>query len=230
MNEVRILDRLGSEPRLIDQVYDQLVMAISTGRLPAGVRLKQEEVAEMLGISRQPVSHALQLLKYRGLVVEHGRRGLAVAPLEAAHILGLYQVREALDGLAARLAAERVQEKRTKADEIPAFRATLDAGAALPSGASIANFMQADLAFHRALYALSGNHEIEKTVAEQWPQFIRSMAVVLGDRAASRAIWSEHVRIADAICAGNARAAEHEARDHARRAGRHAVLRLRLNE
>jgi len=51
----------------------------------------------MLGVSRQPVSHALQILKRRGLLIEHGRRGLMVAPVDAGRIRDLYQVREALE-------------------------------------------------------------------------------------------------------------------------------------
>lgn len=226
MSEIGMLDRLGTEPRLIDRVYDRLVMAIATGRLPEGGRVKQEEVAEMLGISRQPVSHALQLLKYRGLLVEHGRRGLAVAPLEAVRIRGLYQVREALDGLAARLAAERVREGWAQPDEVAAFRKTLREGATLEAGSPVSAFMRTDAAFHRALYALSGNHEIENTVAEQWPQFMRSMAVVLEDHAIHGKIWGEHEDIADAVCAGDPETAEDRARDHSQRAGAYAVRKL----
>ena len=71
--------------------------------------MTQESVAEMLGVSRQPVSHALQVSKRRGLLIEHGKRGLMVAPVEAQRMRDLYQVREALDGMAADLAARRVR-------------------------------------------------------------------------------------------------------------------------
>ena len=94
-----MLDPVRSEPALIDKIHDQLVDAISVGRLPPGERLTQERVAKLLSVSRQPVSHALQLLKHRGLAVRSGRKGLAVAPLDAKRIWQLYQVREALDGL-----------------------------------------------------------------------------------------------------------------------------------
>ena len=100
---------LQAAPALIDQVHDRLLAAIVDGTLAPGERLTQESVAEMLGVSRQPVSHALQILKRRGLLIEHGKRGLMVAPVEAQRVRDLYQVREALDGLAAGLAARRVQ-------------------------------------------------------------------------------------------------------------------------
>ena len=70
-----------------------------------GRRIRHEELGRMLGVSRQPISHALQLLKQQKLVEENGRRGLIVCAVDAASIRELYQVRTALDALAARLAA-----------------------------------------------------------------------------------------------------------------------------
>ena len=93
-----MLDQLQTSPALIDQVHDQLVAAIASGNLAPGQRLTQESVAALLGVSRQPVSHALQVLKRRGLLIEHGKRGLAVAPLERDRIMSLYQVRAVFDG------------------------------------------------------------------------------------------------------------------------------------
>src|ERR1044072_4132249 len=94
---------------LIDQVYGRLVKPSADETLPPGKRLTQEEIALRLGVSRQPVSHALQILRRRGLVEERGKRGLVVAPLDAKKLRGLYQVRAALEELAASLAAPRVQ-------------------------------------------------------------------------------------------------------------------------
>ena len=102
------MEPLALIPNLIEQVHLRLVDAIADGTLAPGERLTQEEVAQRLSVSRQPVSHALQLLKRQGLAVEIGKRGLAVAPVEPNRMRDLYQVRGALDGLAARLAAERV--------------------------------------------------------------------------------------------------------------------------
>jgi DNA-binding FadR family transcriptional regulator len=68
--------QLDIQPALIDQVHDRLLGAIADGTLVSGQRLTQESVAAMLGVSRQPVSHALQVLKRRGFLTEHGKRGL----------------------------------------------------------------------------------------------------------------------------------------------------------
>src|SRR5258707_14749877 len=102
------MDPLTVAPNLIERVHLSLVDAIADGSLAPNERLTQEEIAQRLSVSRQPVSHALQLLKRQGLVVEQGKRGLTVAPVEPHWIRSLYQVRAALDGLAARLSAERI--------------------------------------------------------------------------------------------------------------------------
>ena len=88
----QMIEPLPNQPALIDQVHDRLVAAIADGSLPPGERLTQESVAAMLGVSRQPVSHALHLLRMQGLAIETGKRGLVVAPLDAARLRGLYQV------------------------------------------------------------------------------------------------------------------------------------------
>ena len=74
---------LTNNPVLIDQVRDAIVGAIVEGDLRPGERLAQEDIARQLGVSRQPVSHALNVLKQQGVLVELGRKGLTVAPMEA---------------------------------------------------------------------------------------------------------------------------------------------------
>ena len=125
------LAQLQTQPALIDQVHDRLLAAIVDGTLEPGRRLTQEELALMLGVSRQPVSHALQMLKRRGLFVEVGKRGIAVAPLDGARIRGLYQVREALDGLAAELAAARCRDGAATSTEMAEVRRIIADGRSL---------------------------------------------------------------------------------------------------
>src|ERR1700761_3581590 len=98
---------LDQAPNLIDQAYTRILEAISDRTLQPGQRIRQNELAEKLGVSRQPVSHALHLLHRQGLVAESGRRGFEVTQLDPARIRQLYEVRGAIDALAARLAAGR---------------------------------------------------------------------------------------------------------------------------
>src|ERR1044072_8277435 len=102
-------DPVADPSALIDQVHERLVNAIADGTLPPGQRLTQEEIAARLCGARQPGSHALQVLRARGLVEERGKRGLVVSPLDAEKLRGLYQVRAVLEALAATLAARRVK-------------------------------------------------------------------------------------------------------------------------
>jgi DNA-binding GntR family transcriptional regulator len=210
---------LQAVPALIDQVHDRLLAAIVDGTLPPEQRLTQESVAEMLGVSRQPVSHALQVLKRRGLLIEHGKRGLMVAPIQAQRVRDLYQVREALDGLAANLAARRMQAGLISAGEKRAADKVLADGLALGEAANIGAFVTADVAFHSAMHRLSGNAAIDETVRDEWPHFMRSMGVALGDADMRRRVWREHAAILAAIWNGAAPQAEELARSHTRRAG-----------
>lgn len=206
--------RIEPRPVLIDAVYDRLKTAILAGELGAGAPLAQEQLAERLGVSRQPVSHALRLLHSEGLVTERGRRGLMVAPVEPERLRDLYQVRAALDALAARLAAERAA-----GGVAPDFSACLAEGRRALEDGGLQALIAADVGFHRAVYAVSGNPAIAETAEAAWPHFQRSMGLVLGDPAYRTRAWREHEAIAEAIGEGAAGRAEGLARAHAEQAG-----------
>lgn len=215
---------LAAAPNLIQQVYDRLLSGIVDCSLAPGARIRQHELAEKLGVSRQPVSHALHLLHRQGLVLEHGRKGFAVAPLDGARILQLYEVRGALDSLAARLAAARAGEDAAGRE---ALKAALAAGDAIGPETPLADLIELDAGFHRAVYRLSGNPSIEETAAPQWPHVRRAMAAVLMDAPYRTRAWEEHKGIVDRILSGDAEGADEAARAHALRAGRAIEARLR---
>jgi DNA-binding GntR family transcriptional regulator len=95
-------------PRLkrTEELYEELRRAIVSGELRPNQRLVEVELAERLNVSRTPVREALQRLALEGLVVSH-RRGWVVHEHTAAEIRDIYECRMALEGYAARLAAER---------------------------------------------------------------------------------------------------------------------------
>jgi DNA-binding FadR family transcriptional regulator len=78
----------------------------------------------------------------------------------------------------------------------------LAAGLALGPNASVLAFIQADVAFHTALYRLSGNRPIEHTVAAQWPHLKRSMGAVLDDAEQHPLVWAKHGEIPRLVLAG----------------------------
>jgi DNA-binding GntR family transcriptional regulator len=218
--------QLAHEPPLIDQVHDRLLAAVVSGDLAPGERLTQERIAEMLGVSRQPVSHALQMLKRRGLFVEAGKRGVVVAPIDGRRLRHLYQVRAALDGLAAELAAERVRSGLIDEAELDAAREALAHGVRLGPGTPMAALIEADVAFHSALYGLSGNSAVAETIAEQWPHFMRSMGLVLSVADRREQVWREHGVILAAVLEGNSAEAGTRAREHTTGAGEETARRL----
>jgi DNA-binding GntR family transcriptional regulator len=211
---------------LVDQVHDRLVNAIADGTLPPGQRITQEELATRLGVSRQPVSHALQVLRRRGLLEGTGKRGLIVAPLDGRRMRSLYQVRAVLEGLAASLAATRMQAGVVSQRDIAEGHALLTHGGDVVENGVLSELIDADVEFHSYIHRLSGNESIVDTVAEQWPQFRRSMGAVLVDHEMTRRVWAQHREILDGILSGEAGAAADAARRHIELATEDAVHRL----
>ncbi len=217
---------LTASPDLIDQVHDRLLAAIVDGALAPGARVTQEDVAARLGVSRQPVSHALQLLKRRGMLIEHRKRGLVVAPLDAQRIRDLYQVRESLEGLAAELAARRAAAGQLTDRERRAAQKALARGVNLGEDATIVDLVEADVAFHSAIHVMSGNTAINETVADQWPHFMRAMGSVLTNRSIPKRIWSEHAHVLAAVLDGKPDKASTLMRHHIAGAGEDTARRL----
>ena len=218
--------QLETAPDLVDQVYRALLDAISEGSLAPGQRITQEELAERLAVSRQPVMQALRLLKRDGFVHDaplagapNGRsRGLLVAPLDAAWIAQVYEVRGALDVLAARLAAAR----RTRID--PALIAR---GREAVGRGDIKAMIDADLAFHRALYQGSANPLIEQSALLHWHHIRRAMGEALRHHTLRDPVWDEHEAIAAAVAEGDGERAEALMREHSGQAS--AYLGAQLN-
>ncbi len=221
-----MIQQIRQKPDLVEEVYEALKGAILMGDLAESEAMVQDDLVEKLGVSRQPVSHALALLKHEGLVIERGRRGLMVAPIDAERIRALYQVRGAIDGLAAGLAAGRAIFGGLKAEEREPLERALEVGEAAVKANEIRDLVEADVNFHRAVYTLSGNPAIGEMVQPSWPHFQRSMRIVLEDPDYRQRAWAEHRDIAEAIMSSQGRHAEELARQHATDAGETTFIRL----
>jgi len=211
-------------PNLADQVYERILEAITDRTLLPGQRVRQNELADRLGVSRQPVSHALHILHRQGLLAESGRRGFEVTQLDPERIRQLYEVRSAIDALAAKLAAER---SRRDAAGRAQLEAALHAGRSANRKTPLARLIAYDVDFHRAIYRLAGNPAIEEMIAPQWPHMRRSMATVLAELDYRESAWAEHAEIAKHILAGDATGAEASAMAHALKAGQMTEERLK---
>ena len=208
---------LSTAPDLVEQIYARLLDAISEGTLAPGERLTQDDLAQRFAVSRQPVLQALRLLKKDGFVEDAPGRGVQVTPLDVDWIAQVYQVRGSLDALAVRLAAER--------------RAQLDPelmrqGRWVHQTRDVQAMIQADLAFHRAIYQASGNPLIAQSIDLHWHHLKRVMGAVLQSSDQRQTVWDEHEAIAQAIAAGDADVAVRLVQEHAHEASVQLTARL----
>ena len=95
---------LQTQPSLVEQVHKAILSEIASGKLKAGSRLIQEQIAQELGVSRQPVQQALTLLRNQGILQDAPGRGLLVVPMDLEHVRHMYDVRAVMEGLAFRQA------------------------------------------------------------------------------------------------------------------------------
>jgi DNA-binding GntR family transcriptional regulator len=211
------LTKIQSRPDLVDEVYKSLLDAISDGSLAPGMRITQEEIAERLAVSRSPVLQALRLLKKDGLVQDAPGRGIVIADMDPEWIGNLYQVRGALDALAARLAAAR---------KIDVGSAIIAAGRIAARGTDVKAMIEADIAFHGAVYHASGNPLIVATTQVHWAHLRRVMGAALQSPERRESIWDDHEAIAKAIAAGQVELAGQLCERHANSARQNLMERM----
>ncbi|MEO1328792.1 MAG: GntR family transcriptional regulator [Pseudomonadota bacterium] len=191
-------------------LFGELLDAIDRGEFPPGARLVETELAERFQVSRTPVREALGRLESVGLAQRDGRRGITVASLDHDQLGELYDLREVLEGFAARLAARRASPA-----EIAVLRELVAADAALAaqdgSGQELA---RANKRFHRQLHHASHN----RYLLDMLDRMRRSLVLVSGTTLAAPGRGpesiAEHDAIVRAIEARDEAAAEQAARTH----------------
>jgi DNA-binding GntR family transcriptional regulator len=141
---------------LRDLAYETVKRRIIEAELRPGQRLIERDLADELGVSRIPLREALRLLAAEGLVVLVPRRGVLVSPFTPADIRDLFDVRESLEVLAARLAATRAN-----ADGLRRLRRSLDAALRATGEGDELEIAARNVAFHAEIVALSGNALLE---------------------------------------------------------------------
>lgn len=199
-------------------MYEELSRQILHGELLPGTRLVEDRVAESLGVSRAPVREALRLLATEGFVELLPRRGAAVARLDADEADELFDVRMALESLAARLAARRVDDRTRERIET-----ILSSAQAASEQGDQEALVELNADFHNAVIELSGNAYLAMVASPvlQRARWLYQQSLPI--RAAHS--WTEHVALAQAILRGDEVAAEAHATTHvaAARAAFHTV-------
>jgi DNA-binding GntR family transcriptional regulator len=211
------------EPDLSERIHDAVLEAICNGELRPGARITQEELANRFGVSRQPVLQAMMLLRREGFLIDAGRKGVCVAPLDVEQASNLYYVRAALDGAAARLAAARYTPELAHRG-----RLLLDVGRRAVASGNIPSVIEADIDFHLFVYEASGNPLIAETTQPHWQHLRRVMAAVLSEDDLRVSVWDEHEQILRTLEAGKVAEAEALCRGHAEQTADLLTGRLKL--
>jgi GntR family transcriptional regulator of vanillate catabolism len=209
---------------------EQLRTLILSGALPPRQTLRQIEVSERLGVSRTPLREAFRLLEREGFVrISNGNNTLEVVGPSVEEMIELYQVREVIDGLAARLAAQRgvPEDALANLGHLIDEMRKLDSGENWPQRAAL----HAD--FHAGIAELSGNRHMEGQIsmirftAQMLARNLSEIAGTAPDTLASSLNQGEqdHLAILDAIRAGDGRRAETVARKHIRKTMSSPLLR-----
>lgn len=212
---------LESQPKLVEQVHKAILAEIAEGKLRPGERIIQEQIAQELGVSRQPVQQALVLLKNQGVLRDAPGRGLLVAPLDPQFVRQMYEMRSVIEGLAFRKAAEHfTAAAKTRGERL------LAAGREAVVKGSVAEMIAADMAFHTFIYELAGNPLIAPAMEAQWVNAQRVMGSVLLSADKPRDIWDEHEAMFKLVASGDGQRAEQAARKHLEEAADFMIERM----
>ncbi len=194
---------------VVDQVYTAIRERITSGSLPRGARVHQEDLAEELGVSRTPVREALRRLAAEGLVEMRTNRGARVADVDQAGMRVSYEARTVIEPGAARLAAAQ------RLDE-PLARMRGAVAAQRRSLRNVQRSFEANREFHLALAAASGNEFLSQFATRLWVARIGETIYERQVETQERMLLDvrEHEQILEAIEAGDGRRAESLTRRH----------------
>ncbi len=193
---------------LREEVKEYLIDAILRGELRAGDRIVETRVAQQLGVSQGPVREALRDLELFGFVVSAPFRGTRVRHVSVEELVQVYPIRAALEGVAARAAATRVDDATL--GELETILGSMREAAARGDGRS---HTAADVAFHRAIVAASGNGLLQQFWDSLHLATTTFITVLLAQRPLQE-LAERHEPVLAALRARDPQAAEHAMRRH----------------
>lgn len=212
MSDAKASDEQFLVPRpaatLRHSVTQSIRQAIAAGRFEPGERMPERDLCQMTGVSRTLVREALRQLESEGLIEVVAHRGPIVSRITAAQAIGVYQVREVLEGLAAQLFAEHASDA-----EREALHAALEE---LRAAVAPEKRVETKNKFYDALIAGTGNEALGKSLymlnsrvmllrsrslqtPNRWPQSLREIEALVAaldrrDPVQAKALAMEHVR------------------------------------
>ena len=199
-------------PTLSDSAFERLRAAIIEGELPPGARINEPRISRQYGISRGPLREAIRRLAGNKLVEIRANVGARVVSLNRAQALEIYQIREALEGLACRLAAELASS-----EDCAGLRALLASHEARIQSDNWRQYYQeaGDWDFHYRVVQLSGNARLFNLLCEELYDLLRLYRLQSASEP-ERPVqaFKEHHQIVDAIAARDGELAELLMRRH----------------
>jgi len=190
-------------------VFETLREAILTGQLKAGERLMEVQLAEEMGVSRTPVREAIRKLELEGLVVMIPRKGAYVADISTKDIADVFEIRSALEALAAALACERITE-----DELEELERLLVKIAECAEKNDLETLVQLDTQFHDILYRASRNDRLVQIINNLREHIQRFRTSSLATPGRMRETVEEHKALVEAISSRNVELAQRLAQEH----------------
>ncbi|MDK2881641.1 MAG: hypothetical protein PWQ99_1416 [Clostridia bacterium] len=201
--------KLDSYKPLREVVFDTLREAIINGVLRPGERLMELQLAEELGVSRTPIREAIRKLELEGFVVMVPRKGAYVAGISLKNIADVFEVRAALEALAAGLAAERITDEELEGLEriIVRKKKSIEEG-------DVAGFVQCDMEFHDAFYKASRNERLVQILGNLQDEIHRFRSVSLAYPGRMQDALEEHRKIVEAVAERDVARAQKLAWEH----------------
>jgi DNA-binding GntR family transcriptional regulator len=195
-----------SRDRLSSQVYNILKEMIADYRFNPGTRVNVEQIAKEVGASRTPVWEAVHRLVQEGLLENIPNRGVFMSALTPKQAIELYTVRETLEGLAARLAIQNIDDKT-----IDKMKKCLDQQYKVVQKEDLVSYSRLDYDFHAMVYEASGNRTLQEML-ETIKNKMRPIAMHITPILSS--LYHDHVEILEAFQQKNPDKAEAAFRKH----------------
>lgn len=204
-----------------NSVYEYIYNAIKTGEIKAGETLTERDLAVKLGVSRTPIREAIRKLEEQGLVTHQPHKGVKVITLSLEKVSQLYDVRELLEGLAAKNLSQIKTPEMI--EELKGYVEKAEKEAILNN---IKELSDINSEFHLALAKLSGNVYLEVIMNMLQTQIGLMMSTSLSFSGRPLQNIEEHKKIIEAIQSGDGEFAESTAKYHVRQARDNAMKKL----
>lgn len=198
-----------------ERAYGEIKRRILDNEMAVGIQYLEQELAELLDMSRTPVREAMVRLADEGLVEIRPRHGMRILPVSAADMREIYQILIALEATAAELVAERGADPDQLA-QMTAAVADMDRAMAEDD---LQSWAAADERFHRLLVDNCGNARLRALVGTFWDQSHRARMATLNLRPKPIDSSKDHAALVDAIARRDPAAARTLHREHRLRAG-----------